>query len=153
MTSRVIAALVLLIVSGSVSSGVFGPSNFEECVLDKMKGQLPAMRPTASKACERDFERAVDISLVEFAWAAEGTVNIRKNQSDFAITRAVFSFSHVACDRAKENDYSTRAEVTFAGWVPGMAPKTSGSFAFAEPTNPATLQCMRTDEVYGKRIR
>lgn len=153
MNQKVILCAALLICSGAANSGLLGPSSFEDCVLDKMKGQQPTMRPTAARACEREFERPVDVGLVHFAWTAPGTVSIDKNDSDFAITRAVFSFSRVACESAKDSDYSIRAEVRFAGWIPSSAPKTSGAFTFAEEVDPSALRCMRTEEVYGKRVR
>ena len=37
------------------NAGWFGPSNYEECVLEKMKGQLPYMVKTARDACRLKF--------------------------------------------------------------------------------------------------
>lgn len=39
----------------SVNAGWFGPSNYQECVLGKMKGQAGDMLPTAQSACNLQF--------------------------------------------------------------------------------------------------
>ena len=50
--------IALLLWSSCVSSalaGIFGPSNFEECVLEKMKGQAPNLMYMARAACVKAF--------------------------------------------------------------------------------------------------
>jgi hypothetical protein len=39
----------------SANAGWFGSGNYEECVLEKMKGQLPYMVKTARDACRLKF--------------------------------------------------------------------------------------------------
>ncbi len=39
----------------SANAGWFGPGNYHECVLEKMKGQSPYMLETAQSACELEF--------------------------------------------------------------------------------------------------
>lgn len=50
--------LLLLFCSTSAQSGWLGPDNYEECVLEKMKGQDRSMRSTAQKACRKKFPEA-----------------------------------------------------------------------------------------------
>lgn len=56
--------LVIAVMFGCVASvflaptalaGMFGPDNYEECVLEKMKGQEKHMLPTARGACTKKF--------------------------------------------------------------------------------------------------
>jgi len=39
----------------SATAGWFGPSNYDECVLNKMKGQGPYMLPRAQQTCRDQF--------------------------------------------------------------------------------------------------
>lgn len=47
----------LLILSSPqyLEAGLFGPENYDECILDKMKGQPIAMRATARRYCKNKF--------------------------------------------------------------------------------------------------
>ena len=54
-------------------AGVFGPSNFEECVLDKMKGQAPNMMYMARAACLKAFpdeptEVVIANDRIKYTW-------------------------------------------------------------------------------------
>lgn len=136
-----------------------GPSNLEECMLERMKGQnsTPFVIATVRKACERDFAVQIDMNQIKVEWAVgsatETQVNITRNDSDFAVTKVVVDFSRAACDKAKDEDFNVRGEATFTGWIPGAAPKTSAAVAFPQELNQSSLQCMRTFAAYGKRIK
>lgn len=47
--------ILIFININSAHSQLWGPKNFEECVLEKMKGQLQAMIHTARQACKISF--------------------------------------------------------------------------------------------------
>lgn len=54
-------------------AGVFGPSNYEECVLDKMKGQAPNMMYIAKAACLKAFpeeptESVIANDRIKYTW-------------------------------------------------------------------------------------
>ena len=53
ITLSVLAAIS--VTKSPVYAGWFGPSNYDECVLDKMKGQSPAMLYHAEAACRIEF--------------------------------------------------------------------------------------------------
>jgi hypothetical protein len=55
MNYKLMFALGLILIPTSSQAAWFGPDNYEECVLEKMKGQNKAMIQTARKACERQF--------------------------------------------------------------------------------------------------
>jgi hypothetical protein len=52
------ASLWVICGTQSASAGWFGPSNYEECVLDKMRGEAAYMLPTAEAACREKFPAA-----------------------------------------------------------------------------------------------
>ena len=65
--------LLLFFFSSNSFAGLFGPSNYEECVLDKMKGQDRWMLSTAREACLIKFppppqEQIVDIDSKDWFW-------------------------------------------------------------------------------------
>ncbi|MBT9613731.1 MAG: hypothetical protein IV108_10760 [Burkholderiales bacterium] len=54
-------------------AGIFGPSNFEECVLDKMKGQAPNLIYMAKAACLKAFppkpsEGVIADDRIKYTW-------------------------------------------------------------------------------------
>lgn len=59
--------------SCNVFAGLFGPTNYEECVLDKMKGQDRWMLSTAREACYIKFppppkEQMLEIDAKDWSW-------------------------------------------------------------------------------------
>jgi hypothetical protein len=60
----------------SANAGWFGPSNYEECVLEKMKGQQGYMLKTAQDACQAKFkdeskEVLLDQRLIQANWCLD----------------------------------------------------------------------------------
>ena len=48
---------ISIIFPSNVLGGLFGgPSNFYECIVERMKGQKKFMYQTVKKSCEREFE-------------------------------------------------------------------------------------------------
>lgn len=60
--------IVLLLSFPSISyAGWFGPDNYEECMLERMKGQLKNMVSIAGKSCRNDFpEEIVEVKEVQY---------------------------------------------------------------------------------------
>lgn len=102
---KIIVVLFFVVFSSSSHANWFGPDNFEECVLDKMKGQNKSMIYTARKACEIKFpyEKKLESHKgeIEVSWGtnAVGVVlTIEKNISKYRITRYKARFSEKMCN-------------------------------------------------------
>lgn len=91
-------------------AGIFGPSNFEECVLDKMKGQSPNMISLARAACKKAFpdrpvETIIDHDRIKYEWCGSGSgsqaVCIEKKPGNLKITKVEGIFFEDACDKTQ----------------------------------------------------
>lgn len=141
--------------SANALADFFGPSNYDECVAENMRGQERIMLNTVRRVCQRDFETKVGSNLeLNFAWYHNSKgmeIQIIRNKSDFEVTRAVFLFSTKACEDWKGNDGTEyKIEANYASWIPGAKPKTS--VVLKHPAY-KSFKCWRTVEVYGKRIK
>jgi hypothetical protein len=94
-----IACTFVLMFSSSVAHAwnPFGPSNYEECVVEKMKGQDRAMINRVHDACELRFPHERELGLMtepDFRWTwgmqPDGKVSFRiiTNETKYDITRA-----------------------------------------------------------------
>lgn len=106
------AVLVVIFLFGasSVQAGWLGPSNFDECVLEKMKGQAPNMIGVARSACQLKFP--VEVLLQEGIHYKKGqiknswyktskdtiTISIDENKTDYKVTRVVIKPMKELCD-------------------------------------------------------
>lgn len=84
-------------------AGLFGPGNFEECVLDKMKGQAQGLMGMASAACLISFPREVviDHSRLKYTWCKSKyneAACIDQIPTNVTITRVEGLFFEDACD-------------------------------------------------------
>jgi hypothetical protein len=61
--------------NGSAKAGWFGPSNYDECMLDKMKGQPWNMGEIVAKACTLQFLCDAK-SAVEFRGCLRGILKV-----------------------------------------------------------------------------
>lgn len=91
-----IAWLACCLVGGAAHGGILGPSNYEECVLEKMKGQQQYMLSTAREACQKAFpdkstEGELDNELIKYDWCNSSstlqTICIRDQPKNYKITR------------------------------------------------------------------
>ena len=101
--SRLIVSIILTILICTPClgfSGWFGPKNFEECVLEKMKDQNKSLIDFASRACEKEFpyEKEIDIDKenIKISWSNEGgylSIAIETRSDNYILTRidAIFS--------------------------------------------------------------
>ena len=100
-----IPLLIFLNILNTAHAGIFGPDNYEECVLDKMKGQAKNLIYVARKACEKKFPYEKDLgsysSEYEFSWMPynDNSVyfSISKNYGEYKITRVNVTFSSSLC--------------------------------------------------------
>ena len=156
--SLLIVSLAFLILSGPAKADLFGgPDNFDECVADKMKGQIASMIYTVRRACERKFEtelQADQRKLIDIGWSdstkSNVSVFVEENDSDFVVTRVLLTFSKAECGQAKSEEFDVKVEADFSGWVPGSDPKITTK---ASVDNATSLKCMRTKSVFGKRVQ
>lgn len=100
---------VFLLVPYVAMAGWFGPDNYEECVVEKMKGQERTMRGMVQDACEAKFPRPT--SIAEFAswgddrdikidWQGQ-SVRVARNDTPYAITEIALRFSRKECSKTK----------------------------------------------------
>ena len=165
---RILTALLLLLPIPATADLFGGSDNYDGCVVDRMKGQEIRMINTVRRACERDFEvklstkaqTAVDIDWTKTT-ASHITVTIVSNDSDFQIIRAILVFSSKACGDAQGGvfnvfgdfnggDFNVFGEADFSHWMPGSDPNLDARVKLERPTD---LKCMRTRELFGKRIK
>ena len=148
-TSKHILFLLFYIISSQSIAGWFGPDNYEECVLEKMKGQNVLMIVIVRAACEKMFPYEKKLQNykknIEIGWLSEWpriSLSIKKNYGNYTITRYEASFSTKSCDETEnDSDYTL-----------------TKSFVFSDNKKPASIsldndvkyQCMRTNTIWGK---
>lgn len=151
-----VLSVISILFPGSVMAGLFGgPSNYDECMVERMKGQERYMYSTVKKSCEREFEVKVEKKyLVDLDWTdttSSGViVSIGKNDSEFEVTRAALIFSKKSCEESKDTDFNVQGEANFSSWIPG---KSSATKTEVKLDNSYSVKCFRTVEVYGRRIK
>ena len=141
---------------GQNGVSLFGKSgNYEECLLESMKGQLAGMFSYAKKACEikHPFEKELkygthfDNKNLNIVWEGGSQLiklTVEPNTTDNRVTRAIFKFSKVNCDSVKDEDYTLVKEFDFGRY---------GKSANARVPAASSYVCRKTVAVYGKRIK
>ena len=119
----VLLTFTLLISSSCICfGGWFGPDNFEECVLENMKGQDKFLISMARKNCEKQFPYEKELNLdeenIKVSWSNEGgylSLAIEKRSNVYILTRvdALFSKKKFA-DINNESDYSLLKTFVFS---------------------------------------
>ncbi len=107
-------------------AGWFGPDNFDDCVLEKMKGQDNSMMRSAQRACEQVFPHVRRLYEYEnntvTEWnTMEGKDGLVKGinlwliapNDQYRIVRVVASFSEKDCGFSYTNDYKINAVFEF----------------------------------------
>ena len=118
MTSKISALFVTTILALAMSNAHafwFGtdeekPSNYEECLLDVMKGQERIMLRTAKVACEKKFPfvKELSTSAIDLSWTQMGNalvLTIKENPEDYGILRVKYLFSEKSCVDIKTADF------------------------------------------------
>lgn len=154
-----------ILMSLNVRAGWFGPDNYEDCVLEKMKGQPRNMMSLAQEACEKKFpyEKALvpynglfswegnpgnyKGSDLELSWcdtsSSSISICVSKNETDYRITKAIIAFS-IKCEGAKPEDFREKVTFTFSRWRDKST---------ADVKDAARFKCMRQIEIYGERAK
>ena len=95
-------------------AGIFGPSNFEECVLDKMKGQAPNLMYMARAACLKAFppeptEVVIDNERIKYTWCDWQSVCLEKIPPNVKITKVEGVFFEDQCDVKEQSKPAVKA--------------------------------------------
>jgi hypothetical protein len=74
---QLLNSVLLVSFSFGANADWFGPDNYEECVLEKMKGQPKEMMWTAQTACEKKFSFEKELydysDDLEINWVTSGS--------------------------------------------------------------------------------
>lgn len=129
-----------------------GPASYDECLLEKMKGQDSSMIWTVQQVCENKFPYEHELygykDKLNISWSSEplGFVLKLTNDGDYTVTKYKAKFSKKPCSETKSNSDYTFQEV----------------FHFEKGSNEAMsllpgaeeYKCMATLEIHGiKNIR
>ncbi len=105
-----VLVVIFLFGASSVQAGWLGPSNFDECVLEKMKGQAPNMIGVARSACRARFPEEILLNegihykkgQLKSSWTYRSrdtiTILIDENKTDYKVTRVVIKPMKEPCD-------------------------------------------------------
>ena len=147
--------MVSLAIMNTATAGWFGPDNYEECVVDKMKGQDKSMLKMVEKACEAKFPKPVSVAEyagfgdnkeIKIDWMGN-VVKVLKNDTTYEITEVIMIFSRKKCDDITSNAY-WREYSDYDS--PYFHFKIKDSIGYAEEGfNPAIYGCGLLVNVYG----
>lgn len=140
---------------GSGLIKLFSTGTYDECVIEKMRGQDPSMKRFVSRACEKlyPFEREIQETFhfrkgdIEISWCVKlppkVSACIERNNSDYRITRAIVRFTKEACG-SEIFAMSNSREIEFV--FPERFPKADSTLEEAE-----SYQCMHRSKIFGIR--
>lgn len=161
--------------SSVATAGWFGPSNFDECVIEGMKGQDKSMVRLVAKMCEKKFPFEKQLGFdylgnIKYEWIPRQEsilFKIKENSGDYIVTKIIAKFTTEECD-GKKNSNIENATIKLAGIefsyaeIKSMFPEvpkrdivktipissdSTGSFQIQDGHH---FQCMRIQEIYGK---
>ncbi len=131
-------------------AGWFGADNYEDCFLEKVKGQHKFMFDTARKACERQFPFEKELyrykDNIEIGWWSSDEksiyLQIKNNYGDYSITRYRANFSEKPCSETKSSsDYTLTKMFVF---------NIGETVTSISVENAAQQKCMDTDTIWGR---
>ena len=101
----------------SARAGWFSYDNYEDCMLDRMKGQDRSMYSTADKACKKEFKIEFEVLQKvdwEFSRNEVGVlISLKKTPDDIEVTSGEFSFANGDCEGKKNADFGEAKSVAF----------------------------------------
>lgn len=143
-------------------AGWFGPDNFDECMVEEMKGQSKAAYPHVYKVCREKFpiekpkkeKIPFTAGALEFTWKYGAlndglygelkpyiAITVETNRTGYKLTEVVAEFSEKNCESSINEDY--KHKLTFSYLI-----RNSGS-TYIE--NGQTFKCARIKELYGHK--
>jgi hypothetical protein len=142
------------VVLGSGAYALFYRQNYDECMVNGMRGQNEAMLLLVRETCDRKYGHEVEVSsdALKISFGSYGAppsqaapdlsqlviISAEQNEKRYWLTRGSFRFAGKECKEATSNDF--RVERTLA-----YDPKDDG-FTF-QYDGPEYLQCMQTAQV------
>lgn len=125
---RILLLLILFTQSVTTNAALFGAKSFEDCVLEKMKGQSANMLYTARAACSTDFPQERELiegsdykrGAISASWCDTNgekvTICLDKNDSEYKLTKLEVGVSKKYCDATNIADIELiKAEKAFIG--------------------------------------
>jgi len=110
-----------ILYSSSLLAGIFGPSSYDECMIEEMKGQDITMYRHAHKHCLKEFEEKISYKQgeLEYKWR-RGKYDllyftITKNLTGHHITKVLIETSDKDCSISKDSDYTTSSVLNISG--------------------------------------
>ena len=151
--------LISILLTSHAQAAFWGPDNYEDCVLEKMRGQDNSLLSMAKKSCEREFPYEKYLSSyqgnTEISWGPSQNrlyLKIVRNSGEYTVTKYKAAFSPELCSKIKPpkgpqllSDVSP--EYTFIGtfrFPPGS------DTAYLKVDNPEQYKCFRAIEAWGK---
>ena len=123
--SALFVTTILALAMSNANASWFGtdeekPSNYEECLLDVMKGQERIMLRTAKVACEKKFPfvKELSASAIDLSWRQMGNgleLTIKENPENYEISRVKYLFSEKSCKGIKTADFGLEVLFMFDG--------------------------------------
>lgn len=125
-----------------------GPVSYDECLLEKMKGQDSSMIGTVAQVCENKFPYEHELygykDKLDISWSSGPlglVLKLRSDYGDYSVTKYKAKFSKKPCPEARSNSDYTFQEV----------------FHFEKGSHEAVsllpgaeeYQCMATLEIHG----
>jgi hypothetical protein len=157
-----VSAFLLASSSAAAVAGLFGPSNFEECMVEKMKGQSESMLGIVHQLCREKFPvkepkrtkvhpRANDL---EYTWHQSSlktspfepakpyvAIKITRNSTGYLLTNFVGKFSEKDCSASTDADFKYSISFDFLISESASAYNDTGR----------TFKCVRLTEFYGHK--
>ncbi len=137
-----------------VVAGWFGPSNFDECMVEQAK-ELEKGSAYIERVCQRKFEFDIpsyeaNAKNIPIAWELVDDKKlsfiITSNPTDYEITKIKFAFSKKDCDSSKQLDFNI-IEIVHFNPSALMGDKNTTTI---ELDDAAIIKCRKTLQYYGR---
>jgi hypothetical protein len=124
MRVALLASIAVVLVAVGAGVGIwwaFPPQNYEQCMLDAMKGQGPSMYSTVKKLCDRRFQKEQLIYSTDVKYKWDGAFNGKAHftitdTGEYTLTRMKATFSSKECSEATNaSDFNLEAEGPIVG--------------------------------------
>lgn len=145
--------MFLLIISTSLTAETRAPANYNECVLQNIRGKVGSTISRARRQCESAFPFEKKLhnydTKVEIKWwstSASLHIAIKSNYGDYRITRFVATFSTIPCDGILETGgevYTLREEFIF-----DLGQEESSVYVGEDAER---FKCMKSAGIYGTK--
>ena len=147
--------LFILLFPNSLLAGAAGPGNYNECVLQKIRGQVKSTISRARRICESEFPfekklRGYDKKVEIKWWSTSDSLHlaIQANHGDYRITRFNAKFARKPCNEIGglgSSAYTIIKEFVFDSG------KEEASVYVGEDAE--KYECMHSADIYGIKMK